>query len=148
MRSSPGHIASTSLSAKSWSSPANVRHKEVLSHDGPLILPSTDLRSEQIARIATRLVTALEEQDDHVVCGAAWPPREDIMDEIYDHEDRMTRRRSRAIEYKPSATAHSNFVPFRPLSSNPLKGQNIKAADWNIYIVDLVRPARFFEWSS
>ncbi|KLT42312.1 hypothetical protein CC85DRAFT_285716 [Cutaneotrichosporon oleaginosum] len=113
------------------------KHKEVLAHDGPLILPPDDLRSEQVARVATRLVTALEEQNDNVVCGAAWPPREDIMEAIYDHEDRMSRRRTRVIEVEPSAVAHSNFVPFRPLSSNPLKGENIKASDWDIYLIDL-----------
>ncbi|BEI80257.1 hypothetical protein CcaverHIS002_0107860 [Cutaneotrichosporon cavernicola] len=113
------------------------KHKEVLAHDGPLVLSSDDPRSQQVVRVATRLVTALEEQNDNVVSGAAWPPREDIMDAIYDHEDRMSRRRPRLIEVEPSAVAHSNFVPFRPLSSNPLKGDNIKASDWDIYIIDL-----------
>lgn len=116
---------------------ADGRHKEVLSQEGPLLLPPTDRRAAQIARVATRLVTALEEQDDHVLSGASWPPRDhsDTMAAIHDHESMFNRY---SVHYQPSATAHSNFAPFRPASSNPLKGNNIDAGDWSIYLIDLV----------
>lgn len=116
---------------------ADRRHKEVLANEGPLILPPTDGRAAQIARVATRLVTALEEQDDHVLSGASWPPRDnsDAMAAIHDHESRFNRLTQ---HYEPTATAHSTFVPFRPASSNPLKGNNIDAGDWSIYLIDLV----------
>ena len=38
--------------------------------------------------------------------------------------------------YKPSGTATSSFMPFRPASSNPLK--LLESEDWNLYVMDLV----------
>jgi hypothetical protein len=38
--------------------------------------------------------------------------------------------------YEPSGVAKSDFVPFRPQSSNPLK--RLESADWNLYVVNLV----------
>lgn len=45
-------------------------------------------------------------------------------------------RESEADRYKPSGTAKSTFMPFRPQSSNPLK--RLESADWNLYVVDMV----------
>lgn len=105
-------------------------------HDGPLLLPPEDPRCEQIARVATRLVTALEEQDGHVIAGAAWPPRQQLLRAIHEKEE----REDRLDRYKPSATAKSSYMPFRPESSNPLK--LLESADWKIYVFDLVSSAR------
>lgn len=103
----------------------------MLLHDGPLLLPPEDIRSVKVGRVVTRIVEALEEQEGNVVCGATWPPREDKKRASQEDDSRINR-------YVPSATATSGFMPFRPMSSNPLKDQNIEAADWNIYVIDLV----------
>lgn len=103
----------------------------MLLHDGPLLLPPDDPRSIKAARVATRLVSALEEQEKSVVSGAEWPPREYKSKCVDDDDDRLRR-------YTPSAVALSSLMPFRPVSSNPLKDRNIENVDWNIYIIDMV----------
>lgn len=104
----------------------------MLLHDGPLLLPPDDPRCKQVARVATRLITALEEQDGHVVYGASWPPRDQVIKAVHDREE----REDRLDRYKPSGTAKSSYMPFRPETHNPLK--QLEAADWNIYVFDLV----------
>ena len=106
------------------------RHAEVLAADGPLILPSSDPRSEQVCRVASRLVTALEEADHHMVCDAAWPPSH-----AADHPDVSSDTR----KYEASGVARSSFMPFRPVSSNPLK--KLEGGDWNLYVIDMVSHA-------
>ena len=85
----------------------------------------------------TRLVTALEEQDHTVVSGASWPPRvsADLARVISERE--ASEGRELEARYTPSGIAQSTFMPFRPVSSNPLK--KLESADWNLYVVDLVR---------
>lgn len=110
------------------------RHKEVLKSDGPLILSSSDPRSQRVSRVATRLVTAMEEQDHHVVCDAAWPPRSQDLSRVMSEREAGSRRGEGRFE--PSGTAQSTFMPYRPTSSNPLK--RLETADWNLYVIDLV----------
>ncbi|KAL1409942.1 hypothetical protein Q8F55_003941 [Vanrija albida] len=110
------------------------KHKEVLMHEGPLLLPPDDPRSRQVERVTARIITALEEQDKHVVSGAAWPPREDFAASMSEREERFGDYSGRLSRFEPSATAHSAYMPFRPQSQNPLK--NMESADWNIYIID------------
>ncbi|KAL7418463.1 hypothetical protein Q5752_006921 [Cryptotrichosporon argae] len=110
------------------------KHKEVLQNDGPVLLPPSDPRSAQVARVTASLVTALEEQEHHVVCGAAWPPRSSDLGRVISERE-ATRHGGRADAYHPSGTARSTFMPFRPASSNPLK--HLEAADWNLYVIDL-----------
>jgi hypothetical protein len=106
----------------------------VLLHDGPLLLAPDDPRSIKVGRIATRLVSALEEQENNVVSGAEWPPREYRLRFGADDDDRLNR-------YSPSACAKSGLMPFRPMSHNPLKDHNIENVDWNIYVIDMVGSA-------
>jgi len=103
----------------------------VLLHDGPLLLPADDPRSIKAGRVATRLVSALEEQEQNIVSGAEWPPREYKTRFENGDDDRLSR-------YYPSACAKSGLLPFRPASSNPLKDTNIENVDWNIYVIDMV----------
>lgn len=111
---------------------APARHNDVLLHDGPLLLTPDDPRSHKVGRVTTRIVEALEQQDCKVVSGAAWPPREDKKRNTQEDDSRIAR-------YGPSATATSGFMPYRPISNNPLKDKNIQEADlWNIYVIDLV----------
>lgn len=112
------------------------RHKEVLMHEGPLLLPPEDPRSRQVERVTARIITALEEQDKHIVSGAAWPPKEDFARSMSEREERFGDYSGRLSRFEPSATAHSAYMPFRPESQNPLK--NMESADWNIYIIDHV----------
>lgn len=83
----------------------------------------------------SRLVTALEEQDHHVICGATWPPRSSDLGRVMSERE-ASEGRSIDERYKPSGTARSTFMPFRPATSNPLK--KLEAADWNLYLIDLV----------
>ncbi|TXT11138.1 hypothetical protein VHUM_01889 [Vanrija humicola] len=111
------------------------KHKEVLMHEGPLLLPPDDPRSQQVERVTARIITALEEQDKHVVSGASWPPREDFSRSMMsEREERFGDYSGRLSRFEPSATAHSAYMPFRPATQNPLK--NMESADWNIYIID------------
>ncbi|WOO79224.1 Metalloendopeptidase OMA1, mitochondrial [Vanrija pseudolonga] len=110
------------------------KHKEVLMHEGPLLLPPDDPRSRQVERVTARIITALEEQDKHIVSGAAWPPKEDFARSMNEREERFGDYSGRMARFEPSATAHSAYMPFRPQSQNPLK--NMESADWNIYIID------------
>ena len=114
----------------------NDRHQEALKADGPVLLPPTDPRCQRISRIMTRLITALEEQDHTVVSGASWPPRGtgDLARVISERE--ASEGRDLEARYQPSGVAQSTFMPFRPVSSNPLK--KLESADWNLYVVDLV----------
>lgn len=114
------------------------RHAELLKNDGHHLLPSTDPRSIRVARVTSRLITALEEQDNHVVSGASWPPRsQELAKVIAEREAYFGPSGQAELErYKPSGVAKSDFVPFRPQSSNPLK--RLESADWNLYVVDLV----------
>jgi hypothetical protein len=84
----------------------------------------------------TRLITALEEQDHTVVSGASWPPRGsgDLARVISERE--ASEGRDLEARYRPSGVAQSTFMPFRPVTSNPLK--KLESADWNLYVVDLV----------
>lgn len=118
------------------------RQRDILKADGPLILGPEDPRSKRVATITTRLVTALEEQDHHVVSGASWPPRSQELGRVIAERESYERERDEhhhhyhGPHFKPSGTAKSTFMPFRPASSNPLK--QLEAADWNIYVVDSV----------
>jgi hypothetical protein len=85
----------------------------------------------------TRLVTALEAQDNLVVSGATWPPRNSINDLGRVMSEReASEGKSLNERFVPSGTAKSNFMPFRPVSSNPLK--TLESADWNLYLIDMV----------
>ncbi|EIW72227.1 hypothetical protein TREMEDRAFT_25120 [Tremella mesenterica DSM 1558] len=104
------------------------KHTEVLNSDGRFLLSPADPQSKRVSRITSRLVTALEEQDHHVVCGATWPPRSQELARVINERDQEKK-------YEPSGTAHSSFMPWRPDTSNPLK--RLESADWNVYLVDL-----------
>jgi hypothetical protein len=110
----------------------------VLKNDGPLLLPPSDPRSQRVARVASRLVTALEEQDHHIVCGATWPPRSQELGRVIAEREAMMVGGGdyHNIQYHPSGTARSSFMPWRPATSNPLK--KLESADWNLYVIDLV----------
>ncbi|KAK4685829.1 hypothetical protein P7C73_g4310, partial [Tremellales sp. Uapishka_1] len=109
------------------------RHQEVLKNDGPCLLSADDPRSARVARVTTRLVTALEEQDNLIVCGASWPPKSQELGRVM--AERAAGEGRDGKGYKPSGTAKSTFMPFRPVSSNPLK--KLEGADWNLYLIDL-----------
>lgn len=104
---------------------------ECLQQDGPLLLTSDDPRVTRVARVTSRLITALECQEQHMVHGASWPPR------VQRGElGRVIAEREKAGKgYQPSAVAKSGFMPFRPESGNPLKV--LEDGDWNLYVVDL-----------
>lgn len=108
------------------------KFEEVIAQDGPRLLTSSDPRVQMVARVATRLITALEEDDRHLVHGASWPPR--------GHTDELAKvmdERQKGLKmYEPSATATSGSMPFRPDSRNPLK--MLEQGDWNIWVVDSV----------
>jgi hypothetical protein len=108
------------------------RHQEVLRNDGGLLLPPDDPLSQRVSRVTSRLITALEEQDSHIVHGAAWPPKSpgDVLSE----REKADRRGD--VQYAPSGRTKSTFMPWRPVSSNPLK--ILESADWNVYVIDLV----------
>ncbi len=108
------------------------RFDECLQQDGPLLLTSDDPRVTRVARVTSRLITALECQEQHMVHGASWPPR------VQRGElGRVIAEREKAGKgYQPSAVAKSGFMPFRPESGNPLKV--LEDGDWNLYVVDLV----------
>lgn len=112
------------------------RHQDVLIADGPLILPPDDPQSRKVHRVTCRLVTALEEQDHHVISGASWPPRSQELGRVISEREAALSG-GREIAYQPSGVAKSSFMPWRPVSSNPLK--KLESADWNLYVVDLVR---------
>ncbi len=112
------------------------RHQEVLRVDGPLLLPSTDPQSQRVSRVTSRLITALEEQENHVVYGACWPPKhhDDGSDQPLSAREAAERRED--VKYAPSGVATSSYMPWRPISSNPLK--TLESADWNLYVIDIV----------
>ncbi|OCF38165.1 metalloendopeptidase [Kwoniella heveanensis BCC8398] len=119
------------------------KHQEVLRHDGPLILPPDDPRSQQVSRVTSKLVTALEEKDNYTVHGASWPPSNQELSRVMSEREALLTDaggvggsgRHREVHYKPSGTARSTFMPFRPATSNPLK--KLETADWNLYVIDL-----------
>ncbi|WVR00221.1 hypothetical protein IAU59_007363 [Kwoniella sp. CBS 9459] len=124
------------------------KQQEVLRHDGPLILPGDDPRSQQVSRVTSKLVTALEEKDNFTVHGASWPPRNQELSRVMSEREALLGDLAsgtsvgvgagsgrREVHYKPSGTARSTFMPFRPATSNPLK--KLETADWNLYVVDL-----------
>jgi hypothetical protein len=120
------------------------RHQEVLTNDGPLLLPPDDPRCQRVSRITARLITALEEQENHVVSGATWPPRSQELGRVLAERDAAMGLVHRGegeyrVRYQPSGTAKSTFMPWRPATSNPLK--KLESADWNLYVIDMVRPA-------
>lgn len=113
----------------------------MLQNDGCLLLPPDDPRSKGVARVCSRLVTALEEQDHHVVSGASWPPRSGELSRVISEREAAMNSSNRSpgtdvTRLMPSGVAHSAFMPFRPDSSNPLK--TLESADWNLYVVDSV----------
>lgn len=126
------------------------RFDEVLTHDGPLLLPSTSPLTQRVSRVCTRLVQALEEEDQTVIHGASWPPK-DRVSELSKVIAERERRNSGGVgggggsdgrggtRYEPSAKASSAVMPFRPESANPLKV--LEGGDWSLYVVDLVSPA-------
>ncbi|ORY33497.1 peptidase family M48-domain-containing protein [Naematelia encephala] len=109
------------------------KHQEVLHNDGPLLLPPSHPLSQKVVRVVTRLVTALEEEEHTIVCSASWPPRSSELGRVI-AEREAGPNRPRGDEYKPSGTAQSTFMPFRPITSNPLK--KLESADWNLYVID------------
>ena len=120
-----------------------IRHHDVLKSDGPLLLPSTDPSSRRVSRVTSRLVTALEEQEHHVVCSASWPPRSAELGRVISERE-ASEGRSVEERFKPSGVATSSFMPFRPASSNPLK--TLESADWNLYVIDMVSQRHEDEW--
>ena len=107
----------------------------MLKNDGALLLPPEDEQSRRVERVASRLVTALEEQQQHVVCDAAGAPRSSDLSRVISEREASVGRHLEE-RFKPSGVAHSSFMPFRPATSNPLK--KLEAADWNLYVIDLV----------
>ena len=127
--STPGRIILTFLTK------TDGRHQDVLKTDGDRLLAPSDPSSQRVARITSRLITALEEQQHLVISDAAWPPRSSELSRVISEREAG---QGRALEdrFKPSGVAHSSFTPFRPASSNPLK--KIESADWNLYVIDMV----------
>ena len=114
----------------------DTRHEEVLKNDGEFLLPPEDPRSQRVARVTSRLVTALEEQQNHVVCDATWRPRSSELSRVMSERE-ASQGRGIEYRYKPSGVAKSSFIPFRPATSNPMK--TYESADWNLYVIDMVR---------
>ena len=113
---------------------AYTRHREVLNNDGALFLPPDDPRSERVVAVASRLITALEEQDHHMVCDATWPPKSQDLARVIAEREALEGRGSRSTQ--PSGVAKSSFMTWRPATSNPLK--HIESGDWNLYVIDMV----------
>jgi hypothetical protein len=84
--------------------------------------------------VISRLVTALEQQEQQLIHGASWPPRHHTGEVNRLQEEKEKERRH---GFEPSATAASNFLPFKPGTSNPLKV--LEGGDWNVWVVDQVR---------
>jgi len=110
---------------------ARRKFEEYVQHDGPLLLKADDPRVERVARVTTRLVTALEQQEQHMIHGASWPPRHHTGEVNRVQEEQ---EKSRRHGFEPSATAASSFLPFKPGTSNPLKV--LEGGDWNVWVVD------------
>lgn len=127
--------AASELSNSLDSIKLTTRHQDVLKHDGALLLPPEDPQSKRVARVTSRLVTALEEQQHHVVCDATWPPRSSELGRVISERE-AAYGDPHGERYKPSGVATSSFMPFRPVSSNPLK--KLETGDWNLYVIDLV----------
>lgn len=113
-----------------------IRQQEVLRLDGPLLLLPSDPRSQRVSRVTSRLITALEEQDNHVVHGAAWPPKSHETEHGCGLTEREAADGRGGMKYAPSGKTKSTFMPWRPETSNPLKV--LESADWNLYVIDLV----------
>ncbi|ODN99000.1 hypothetical protein I350_07152 [Cryptococcus amylolentus CBS 6273] len=114
------------------------KQKDILKQDGPNLLPPSDPRSQKVSRITARLITALEEQDRHIVCGANWPPASQELSRVMSQREAML---SGGAEggggdrwYEPSGTAKSGYLPYRPESRNPLK--KVESGDWRLYVID------------
>ena len=112
------------------------RFDEVLTHDGPLLLTSDDPRTQRVSRVCSRLIHALEEEDQTVIHGASWPPRDRVSELSKVIAERERGGGRAGPRYEPSAKASSAMMPFRPESTNPLKV--LEGGDWSLYVVDLV----------
>lgn len=112
------------------------RQKEILHNDGHKLLPPDDPRSRQVARVTTRLITALEEGDRHIVYGANWPPKSQELSRVISEREALIGGEDRY--YPPSGTAKSTYVPYRPPTRNPLK--QFESPDWRLYVIDSVSP--------
>lgn len=115
------------------------RQKEILRNDGHKLLPPNDPRSRQVARVTTRLITALEEEDRHIVYGANWPPKSQELSRLISERESLIGEEGRY--YPPSGTAKSTYVPYRPPTRNPLK--QFESPDWRVYVIDSVSSKPF-----
>lgn len=105
---------------------------DVLSQDGPLLLPPSSPITHRVARVSNRLIKALQEEDDHIVSGASWPPKDKALELS---KVMAERARGKDVKYEPSAKAGGDAVPHRPETTNPLK--KLEGGDWSLYVVDL-----------
>ncbi|TYJ51389.1 hypothetical protein B9479_008039 [Cryptococcus floricola] len=117
------------------------RQKDILKQDGPNLLPPSNPLSQKASRITARLITALEEQDRHIVCGANWPPASQELSRVMSQREAMLSGSGveggggdRERWYEPSGTAKSGYLPYRPESRNPLK--KVESGDWRLYVID------------
>ncbi|OXG29388.1 metalloendopeptidase [Cryptococcus neoformans A2-102-5] len=108
------------------------KQKEILRNDGHKLLPPNDPRSRQVARVTTRLITALEEEDRHIVYGANWPPKSQELSRLISERESLIGEEGRY--YPPSGTAKSTYVPYRPPTRNPLK--QFESPDWRVYVIN------------
>lgn len=120
---------------------AHGRFDEVLTHDGPLLLTLDDPRTQRVSRVCSRLIHALEEEDQTVIHGASWPPRDRVSELSKVIAERERGGGRAGPRYEPSATASSAIMPFRPETANPLKV--LEGGDWSLYVVDLVSRRKF-----
>lgn len=119
------------------------RFDELLSRDGPYLLGKDDPRTKRVTRVAARIVQALEGEEDDMVYGAVWPPR----DRDFELSRVMAERARGGGKYESSSkVGHGAVVDFRPDDASPLKG--LEGGDWNIYVIDLVsRSTDSFLWT-
>ncbi|KZT62046.1 hypothetical protein CALCODRAFT_463495 [Calocera cornea HHB12733] len=119
---------------------ARRRFDECIAQDGPLLVAADDPRVAQVHRVCERLVAVLDDVDSpsHYVSAAATQ----VVDDTPEGQRlRLSQAagadQAAALAFKPSCTAQSALMPFRPESANPTK--QLHTDDWRIYVVDLPR---------
>ncbi|KAJ9114727.1 hypothetical protein QFC22_005603 [Naganishia vaughanmartiniae] len=111
---------------------ARRKFDEVMQNEGESILPPSDPRVKRVARVASALITALEEEDKTLIYGATWPPS--THSRVNELTKVMHERERGGKYYPPSAIAKNSFVPFRHDAGDPL--MDLDREDWNIYVVE------------
>ncbi|KZO98829.1 hypothetical protein CALVIDRAFT_561769 [Calocera viscosa TUFC12733] len=118
---------------------ARRRFDECIAQDGPLLVAADDPRVAQVHRVCERLVAVLDDVDSpsHYVSAAATQVVDDTPEAQRLRLSQVAGEQGAGLAFKPSCTAQSALMPFRPESSNPTKQLHID--DWRIYVVDLPR---------